>query len=466
MKNEIIVIPLIFFILLGGVYHGILYTYAFTDDYEFLLNASNENFLNVFIQGGRPIFGLVLKWAFITFDSLQELKFIRLFGLFGAFLLTNVFYIFLRKSGFTILFSLLASLLLISSPSFGIKIGWTLAYAKPYFTIIALLSGVLITEYIKKQSITLLICSILFGVSVLLLYQPLYTFSLIPLVVYWIKNPDLNKRFILKFLLLHIIIYVIYFFIYKFSLYYFDLQPLGRTGIDITSLFNKIEWFWADVFKRALVYNFIFAPNAIQWIIRVTIFLSIIYILWFKKKNYLINFLFLLIVLHLSMLPNIVSSDSWVSYRTMGTLISVMVLLMVFAIDNIGHNKMKRVAGTFIMLVMICMAFYNFNFGFIKIQKNELSMVKSELHRLKYPTELFFVQPPVDFMKKEGYLKRVIGDEYGRLSSSSDWVPDPMVKLLYKTQNKDISVIKVVTETDKENVVNVAKLYKTQNWSN
>lgn len=467
VSQEKVIVPSILLVLSIILFHGIFKTYAFTDDYDFLLNASHPDFINVFIQGGRPIFGFLMKLFFSSFNSVEEAYVIRIFSLFGALLFVNCFYFFLRNNGFSLFFSFFVALLLLFSPSLDIKVIWTLAFSKPYVSILALVAGHYTCKAIDTSP-KYGFLAILFGLTVLLTYQPIYTLSVIPIFLKWMKNKYDHKS-ILKILVLHLVIYVIYYATFKLSLILFDLSALDRSGVSL-NLFERTWWFITGPVERALVYNFLFYKRAVLWVILSMSIVSIGYyvITVLNRKRAGLHVFYLTGFFYLSMLPNILSSDDWISYRTMGTLIIIIILIYAYMIHQIKHKLIRVSVIVLISIVAFINAFYNVNSGFINNQVREFSHLKGHLENNRLNDNRYlFLQPEVNFLDSNNFLERVITDEYGRLSTSSDWVPGPIVKLIYKGNNKPLPLVKLLKNEEQMDssytIINMPKIFLENN---
>ena len=420
------------------LYRNIFITYAYTDVYEFVLNASNSNFIDVFIQQGRILYGFFNKILFTNFNSIEYIKFIRLISLLGGilylFCLTKV----LLKYNFPFIFSLLVVLLFATTPSFNIIILWSATYQVSWGMLLSLLAGYIALEH--RHSIAYFLLSIVLGLVALNLYQPSYTMFIIPSFLFWIKEGEING--FLRPLAIHATTYIFYFILYKFYLSVFDLLPVGRGGIEY-NLFYGFLWFIKGPFEQALSYNFIFAPKFWLNLTRIVLLL-IITMASFKivKDNFgktiktnLFRFLITGVFFVLSMLPNILSADKWISYRTMNTLCLLIVIQLTIILSNKPFNSNKYylpIFTFFFLSVSFLTANFNINNGFISIQEKEMRSVASALsaHVGDIQKNIFYIQPDIKILVKNDIIERVVTDEFGRLSSSSDWVPKSMIKLL------------------------------------
>jgi len=429
-NTELALVSVSFFIFFLIIYHGLFLEYGFTDDYEFLLNASNDNFINVFVQGGRFIYGFLVKAAFISINGVAQLCLLRVLGLVGAVIFIIIVYDYLRKINYSKIHSVFICLLLACSPSISIKIGWSLAFIFPFLLSLSFVYGIYITKLSSWKALLLFP----FGVLVLFCYQPIYTFSIVPLVLLWLKK-NTHPLKVAKVLFIHLSTYFIYYFLFKYSLNLFELNPLSRSSVDL-DLLNKFEWFVSEPLVKALKYNFIFTDKAISWIILSIVSISIIVHIYFRKpKKIIVNILIVCVFILLSYLPNLVASDPWVSYRTMDTLVFILVLIGSSNLFLFSFKKENYLVYSIAIIISLS-AYYNFNYGLSYIQSKEYNALKMELKRESNKAgKLIFIQPEVKFLSENGFMNKTVTDEFGRMSSSSDWVPEPMIKLICNDLN-------------------------------
>ncbi len=428
-------------ITLTGVllYHGVIKTYAFTDAYEFTLNASNSNFIEVFLQGGRPLYGLAMKWSFMYVQNVDSIYLLRTASLLLAIGFSCLFYIFLRKEGFKSIDSLMMAVIILLSPSMSIKIVWSVLWIMPLIMTLAFFAGTKLLQYQRKGLLSDLIASILLGLVVLLTYQPIFTFSLIPIFINWIRG---YEKGLIKVGLIHVATYIVYYIIFRTYLFVFEVPPLERSGISLDIL-GRLQWFYSDALLRSITWNLLFQPNGIRWIYRSIVITLVLFFLLknsrFKPKGFLKLSAFLIIFSIGAFLPNILSSDIWVSYRTMDALIFLPIIFIWYGLTNLSLKKWLRYSLYFIFLALsFAMAFYNINNGFIAIQVAEYNAIDKKIASLEENTDaLLFIPPPLKLVKDGKILKRVITDEFGRLSSSSSWVPEPMTKLMLRSNGKN-----------------------------
>ncbi len=431
-KSNIWIFYILLMLFTFGLYHNILDTYAYTDDYEFTLNASNSDFINVFIQHGRILYGLGNKLLYSSFNTIEQLKFIRAISLLGGLLLLISTFWIMLKYNCSVLLAFVTIILFCTSPTFNILIIWAVTYQVSWAMLLALLSGYLILKHGHDYKTILM--SIVLGVVALNLYQPAYTLFIFPSFLYWLKEKEWKG--LLKPLIIHLCTYLLYFVSFKFYLHFFDLANYERSGIEI-NMFKSAIWFIKEPFEQALSFHFILAPNFWMYLTRVLVFLLILFsILNFKKsiKDNLYTFAITGIFFILSMLPNVIAAEKWVSLRTMNTL-TLLIIVLVVTVQFQKFLQCRKEAALIVLssftTLSILASSYNINSGFIDIHKTELQAVTHVLTETKQNVDtIYYLPAPMKLLVEKKQMKRVITDEYGRLSSPSAWVPKPMIELL------------------------------------
>jgi len=423
-------------------------TYAYTDVYEFLYNAGNENFINVFIQGGRPIYGLLNKLFLTITTRIDQLAWLRLFGICGLLTSTFLFYWLLTHYLFSQQLSFLCSVFVLLSPSSNIIGLWTGTYQIGWALALALIGGHCMVSAIAKpdglKRIIKILLAAVFGLISLLTYQPAFTAFIIAGLLEFLRRKNYNET--IYFLTFYFSLYLIYYGLHLLILNISALQSLGRAGFALSPL-DKISWFLEKPLTMVFKDNFIFYPLGWQMVVANIFGLITLVSLFFqnrhqKPKLILYHLFFITVFIFSSYIPNLITPENWASYRTLSTLFMVKWIVVFILVSDIQQFKYSTLitTGAFGFL-LFCNALYNTNYGFITPQTTEYTIIHNEIQKLlpeiKKENKLIFVMPEVDFLEKKGIVRRVVSDEFGSLSTSRDWVPIPMVKQILKEEKLD-----------------------------
>ncbi len=441
------------------LFYPIFETYGYTDVYEFLYHARNDNFIHVFIQGGRPLYGLLNKFLLTSISTVEALAWLRLCGLS---LTVFIFFRLLDESFNNKSIALLGSLFFLTSPSANIAGVWVGAYQVGWGLAMALLGGYAViralsmTTHYKQWLLIIIGCFL--GLFALLTYQPSYTAFIIPGLLYFLKH--LNIRLTLFFLAVYFSMYGVYYLAHNLILDLTALQPLARTGLTDDPV-GKFFWFFKWPVKLVYEDNFIFYGETWRrWVALVFGAISVVSLFYLCRRRTYPTILLVVTGLYIFLfscyVPNLLSSDNWVSYRTLSTLFMFKVVLILYGLNELQRRfRYLKFATAIFALLLMGNSWYNINYGFVSIQAKEFQLIRQEVNNLlpamKEKGTLVFIMPDFEFIAKQGSVSRVVSDEFGSLSSSRDWVPMPIVKQVLREQNvteieKKLKVIKILNQ--------------------
>ena len=147
------------------------------------------------------------------------------------------------------------------------------------------------------------------------------------------------------------------------------------------------------------------------------------------------DYIFILMLFYcLSYLPNLISVENSVSYRTMGTLIFITSFLFISALSEIQHYRgIAVILQSLVVLLALLSAYYNNHHAVAKIQSDEYTAVKevSQKQIVKgLPESIAVIQSKGDLFIKKKIILQQVTDEFGIQSNSRDWVPEPFIRQL------------------------------------
>lgn len=425
---------LIIFLATIGLFHKVFYTqFAYSDSYDFLINADHPFFLNRWIQSGRPLFGLLAQWVFTTF-SLEGLIWVRCFSLIGSLLFLLRLYVMVSRylKG---PIGLLVILLIAFSPSIGIITVWASTFQISWSLFLALEAGVLAQKLIHDRfSFLSILLMFLFSFISLSLYQPGFAAFILPLFLIFLTQP-LPIRKGLYILLLHLALYAVYFVAVKYMLHYFNYSIEGRGELQWNVLYS-FAWLVKGPFARSVWMSFIFVPRWIWHVLGALIVLCLGYSVFIKAgKNLTLiikYILFFIIAYCLSVLPNFLVVDNFTSYRILTVMISLNAIVIGFALQRlVKEDKWRLILATALIIISFGGGYYNINNGLIDVQAREFEMADSYFKYLDKGIDTLHVNiPGPQFLVSSNYLSRTVTDEYGKLSNAIPWVPKPFFELL------------------------------------
>ncbi len=467
---------LILVLLLLFLFKGIFVTYAYTDGYEFIWDSTGADFINSFLQQGRVISGWINTLVYPQMDHVSDLWRIRGINLMCLFLSSVLIFKMLKQNNINKFHALVITIIFICSPFASIVVHWEATSSTIWGYPVALFAGdIVFTAFLNKNNISkkwfnlILYTGILLALISLFIYQPAYTAFIFPAFLHFITG---KKRDAIKqFLLLHVFIYVIYFLLYKFQLNQLHIPPDARAGIMIS--FKKIAVFIKGVFLRSLHYNVIFASVVTRVIIITVSLLFIGYFIYSKikneTKNNKWNFVLILAAFFiLAYLPNFISSDSFIAYRTMGTILLLSSFLFISSIASMPVKpEYINVAISVIVIAIITVAYFN-NKTFVDIQSKEYLAVKNIMaEKLKrgYPKKIAVIMADEKFLEKQNLVPNIVTDEFGKLSNTVYWVPKPFVLLgIYDLTNDKPRTKTIEVTYFKRNEFSTDSLMRQNDW--
>lgn len=157
------------------------------------------------------------------------------------------------------------------------------------------------------------------------------------------------------------------------------------------------------------------------------------------------QFLLLILMIPLAYFPNLLSVDDWISSRTMVTSATIVLIYQFVFIRSIVNRTMKRSIAVVVVSLFLFGAYFNQNYALAGLQAKEYKVVSSIVDDLELSSKkrvilrLNKLTASVDF----GLLKRTRNDEFGFLSTSIPWVPEPMLLQLLYEKNKDVRGIEI-----------------------
>lgn len=444
--GRLILLPVCIVFVLALYMTPLAYHYAYTDTYEFLYNARNANFINVFIQGGRPLFGLMNKSILTRLDSVDQLMWARLVGTLGVFAAATMVFLIFKRWLNSIAVGVMGAFFFLASPGATLAGLWVANFQQGWSLALALVGGLLVSDALDesnagRKKIIQLTCGVVLGLCSMFLYQPGYTAFVAPALIVFLRK--WNSRRVITFMAIYFLLYLAYIVIFKLTIVISGLPPLGRSNFT-THPFLKIGWFVVYPFLMTMEDNFLFYPAVVQWLFA-AITLTVIGFGIVRSygevssKIKVERTVLLALFFVAAYIPNLVSSDNEVYYRTLPALFLLKWILVINGTLFLPSVPARWLAGAAIVVIAIN-AWYNSMVGFVLIQSREYSLVRTEVQRLlpklKKEKRLVFIRPSFELLAEQGLVRRAVTDEFGNLSTSRNWVPDPMVRQILREQGE------------------------------
>lgn len=458
--------------------YSIFSEYIFLDATEYIWTANRiSSFHDEFIQGGRPLLGMYCEFIYGTMNlTISDLKWIRLFSIICSIIFSMQVFYFLRKNKMYFYESAIFAFLILTLPSFSVYFSWSATSEIPFLLNINFFAGVLLLKNLKRKKGSLLyyIIPLTLIILSLCMYQSTMTAFLIPIVAYFILTQDLNYKKVGIILLFMFIAFVLYFFIFKYSLFLNKIQPSDRTQLNLLELPKNLIIFYLREIRVLVQGSGLLVTPILFFVIGTTGFLGFLYKLYKRNGNNKASYFFIscvLLVLPLSYLPNLLSTQNYFCARAIApTAILVLLYQFLFFRDISIKKKIFKKISLAIVVSLFILSSINLNYFITRIQIKEYSALKTAFLEIPYSNKkIILIQPGDDFLQKHNFYKNKFADEFGNITSSRAWAPSNLFKQVLKEYDeelkfKNILVIKQNEKFESKNttVINMVEVLKKE----
>ncbi len=429
--------------------HGIFSNYIFLDATEYIWTASRiENFENEFIQGGRPLLAIYCKFLYGTFcNTISDLKWARLFSLVCGVLFSIQIFSFLIKLKMKIFEAAIFAFLVLTLPSFSVYFSWSATSEIPFLLNINFFAGVILLKNIRheKNQVLYYLIPLIIIVTSLCIYQSSITAFLIPLVIYFIITNNFTYKTIVVILLFMAISLLLYYIIFKYSLSYYQLEPTGRTQLDLLELPKKIVVFYLREIRVLTQGSGLLVAPILFFIIGTIGFLGFVYKLYTSNEKNRKSYIFIgciILVLPLSYLPNLLSGQNYFCSRAIAptAILILFYQFLFFRQISIKNTTLKKLSLALVVLTII-LSSINLNYYITTIQIKEYNALKTAFLNIpKNNKAIILVQPDNDFLQKHDFYKNRFADEFGSITSPRSWGPSNLFKQVWKEHDEKLKI--------------------------
>jgi len=459
-------------LLLLVLYHAVFSSeYVYLDEINQLwLKSGNENFV-MFATQGRWLTGVLFQQLFRLIDSVEELKWLRIFSLCGwigsSFGLYYLFQLWQKAGNWSEHLPKWMILFSVTSLPVAVFIGWASCMEMFFGVFFAALSSHYLFTYLQKQKEGYIsiptgkaFLTLFFGVLSLFFYQSTFALFLLPFLLQFYYNPDrIGKKQIIP-LFFYFLTYVIYFVLFKFTLSAGNLPVSDRAQISFQFI-DKISFFFSGPLPTSYTFNYLYETQTLlpQVLAPLSILLWVIS-LFVTNRSAGAGKAIQLILVTFSVfacmyIPSLIAKENFPAYRTLFGVQLAVFSVCIIQLENLIRKITKRkYVYMAIALLLVGLGYYNFNFQFIKPLTTEYKLFHSDF-QTRYTSavvNVYFIRAGENaFQKKFGI--RSANDEIGRPSTSRDWVPEHLVKQTVFELTKDrekANQIKIVQFATKE----------------
>ena len=430
---------------------AILREYGMRDDYAHIREAKEEpgKIARQVTAQGRPFYGAMLESSFARIETVGQLKYLRLISVGFLALLAVILWRHLDTNGWPQYDALALALGIILLPAAQVSVGWALGW--PWVcSLILSVAGFLAVETELAKGGLKRGMGIIGGIAIYMLsaliYQPNAMFVVVMIAATVLPRIRTRTRRELKIWFgWHLaILFLALLFSFLFLKLIFSgggVQESTRIVFE-THPFSKLLWIFVSMLPNALgLYvlrcDFHTLPGAIFFWLTVAGVLA--FISWIAPNEQendggserLKWWLCLAVLPWVAMFISIIAAERSTGYRTLFPL-SGLVLVIVFAclrrlpVDKEIEPRLRYIAMGLIVLVAAFLAGWNTSESLAKPQAREWSIVREAVVKARYTEHVRFylIEPSIEDRSTD----LVHSDEFGSLSTDSDWVPQEMFK--------------------------------------
>jgi hypothetical protein len=439
--------------------------YGLRDDYSNLREAHEEPgvILKFCASHARPIYGLMLQATYGQTDSVQNLQWMRFVSALLLGVISVVMFKSLRSFGWSFTASLCFAVLVSLIPSAQVIASWAIGW--PYaVTALLAIGGFFAAEGAmtpgNSSHRTVVQGGVAIGLMILcaLIYQPSALFYVVPMTAALIVQRDRSFAQSLRWLGSHLFLVVV-----ALGSAYSIMTVLYSSDVFVKSGRIAFEHQWA---MKSLWFLQQVLPNTLNifvlnddnhrdhvWYIVGVIFAALILIAgcaleWRRhgRARGIIWTSALCGVPLFACMVSIVASEHFATYRTIFAMTSVLVLFMIASVKAMlwDFSSTSRRVLTGIVLAMAIVTARHHAYALLAVpQGNEWQLIVDGAKKVRLaqrpgdmhvPRIFAIASSPADISTATIYH-----DEFGSLSSNSEWVPREMFKRAIHDLHPDVT---------------------------
>ena len=430
---------------------AILREYGLRDDYSYIREAKEDQgkIARVVTAQGRPFYGAMLESSYARLSSIGDLKYLRIVSVGFLALLGIILWRHLDTNGWPQWDALAVALAIILLPAAQVSVGWAVGW--PWIcSLILSVAGFLAIETELSKGGLKRGMGIVGGVAIYMLstliYQPNAMFAVVMIAATVLPRIRTRTRRELK---VWFGLHLVFLFLALLLSFVFLKVMFAGGGVQESSRivfeshpFSKLVWLFMHPLPNALgLYvlrcDFHTLPGAIFFWLTVAGVLAFISWIAPSEQENDGGSERLKWWLSLSLLPlvaigiTIIAAERSTGYRTIFALSSLVVVLVFACLRRLPLEKdiEPRVRYTLmgvIVLFAAIMAAWNTSELLAKPQVREWNIVRDAVLKARFTekTRFFLIQPGIEDRSTD----LVHADEFGSLSTGSDWVPQEMFK--------------------------------------
>lgn len=423
----------------------VFHRYGFRDDYSVLRESHEEpnKVMQVGAMQARPLYGVLLEASFRHSRTIRQLADLR-FG--SALLLGGVaaaFYVTLRKLKWDPVTASLAAALLVVIPSAQILVSWAVAWPRGVALLLAIAgfdAAEMAFARVKRARMLCWPLGLILVATSALVYPP-DTLVYLTLVTagLWSKR-RWSMRHVLEWLVRHAVTVAIglgiAFTTMVVMFAHREVAPSSRIAFE-GHWMEKLLWFAEEPLQNALGLIVLNHDGGVALVHRVAALVAVLIVAgllegclrrgghrgWWKLPV-------VLVLLLGSFGVNLVAADHWPVYRVLLPLTMTGAVALTLALFHLGGRTAARWALLALVIPGVWLARRQ-TFGLIAApQAVELATLEAGARQVdptRHPSVFILTPAP-----EQRVAQFASWDEFGSLSTDSDWTPKEMLKLVLR----------------------------------
>ena len=423
--------------------------YGLRDDYSNLREAHEEpgKILKFCASHARPIYGQLLQASYGMVTSVQNLQWMRLTAAILLGVLSLVSFRSLRALGWTLYPALCFAVLVVLVPSSQVVAAWALGWPYALAALVGVAAffvaeGALAAGTGWQMALLQGAVALALMVTSTLIYQPSALFYVVPLTATVIARRDRSAAATLRHAGFHtgFIALALGATYGLMSLLYTGGYFLksGRIAFE-TQWVDKMEWFLREPLPNALSL-FVLNDNnhRDQWLywgcagLAGALLLAGVAIEWRRhgRTRGLIWLAALVCLPLLAFVVSLVASERYATYRTILAMTAVLLCFMVASADallsTLNSTLRRSVVGGVLLLAFACAQYHPYALIAVT-QGNEWKLIVDGAERVSLGEHKPHIYA-VTSTPQDRSTESIYHDEFGSLSTNSEWVPKEMFK--------------------------------------
>jgi hypothetical protein len=441
----------LYFLLLTPLlvyWQNIFSDYGFRDDYASIREAREEPGKLVRFTGshGRPMYGALLETSFAIADEVGRLPWIRLASVFLLTVLAVGLWQQLYHSGWSEIEAAVIGLCMALLPAAQVTSSWGIGWPQILAVLLGLAGFAAIESEVERGGLKraiALIGGILIYALAALIYQSNALFAVVPLVAVFLVRSGREPASDIRWLLMHLgalFIGLLLAYLLTGALFAVGAFHQSTRMLLETNPFTKLGWFFWQPLPNALALFALrddFNTGAVVFWPVALVVAALIgwgYSFEIARASSLMKRRLLYGLAATPFLAHVVSlmaAERAVGYRTLFALSGLVIVLLVFAFRSLlaaGRLKVDVYQGALALLVLAgaVTAHFNTYLLFAQPQSIEWEIVHRAAMRADFskPRKVYIITPT----KAERTTERIFADEFGSLTSDSDWASKEMFR--------------------------------------